>query len=79
MELKHAFEQYAATFGIKIHKFNAKNGAFNTRVFKESIISANKTVAFSGVDVHHQNRIAQRMIKTVTYDTRSMILNAIIY
>ena len=34
VEAKHAFEQYAATFGKKIQKYYAENGAFNTRVFK---------------------------------------------
>ena len=75
---KHAFEQYAATFGVEIQKYHAKNGAFNTRVFKESIIDANQTIDFSGVDEHHQNGIAERMIKTVTYRARSMLLNTMI-
>ena len=30
MEAKHAFEKYAATFGIKIQKYHANNGAFKT-------------------------------------------------
>ena len=79
MESKHAFEQYAATFGVKIQKRHTKNGAFNTQVFKEIIIAADKTIAFSGVDAHHQNGISERMINTVTYCARSIILNAIIY
>ena len=78
IEAKHAFEQYAATFGVKIQKYHSDNGAFNTRVFKESIISANKTIAFSAVDANHQNVISKRMIKTVTYRSWSMLLNAII-
>ena len=30
MEKKHAFKQYAATFGIKIQKYHADNGDLNT-------------------------------------------------
>ena len=45
---------------------------------KESIIATNQTISFSGVDAHQQNVIAERMIKTVTYIARSMLLNAMI-
>ena len=75
VEAKHAFEQYAATFGVNIQKYYAENGAFDTRVFKENIIPPNQTIDFSGVDVHHQNVIAERMVKTVTYCSRSILLN----
>ena len=67
MEAKYAFEQYTETFGLKFQKYHADNGAFNTRIFKEIIIAANQTIAFSSVDAHHQNGIYERMIKTVTY------------
>ena len=73
VEVKNLFEQYVAKFGINIQKYHAENGAFNTRVFKESIIAANQSIAFSGVDAHHQNGIAENMIKTVTYCAQSMI------
>ena len=46
--------------------------------FKEIIIYENQTIAFSDVDAHHQSGISERMIKTVTYHTRSMFLNAMI-
>ena len=54
-EAKHAFEQYAETFGIKIQKYHAETSAFNNRVVKEITITVNKTSAFSGVDIHQQN------------------------
>ena len=79
MEAKHTFEQYAATFGVKIQKYHSENGAFNTRIFKEIIISANQTISFSGVDAHHQKGMSERMINTVTYHARSMPLNKMIY
>ena len=34
VEAKKLFELYAATFEVKIKKYHADNGAFNTRVFK---------------------------------------------
>ena len=54
------------------------NVVFNTRIFRESIIAANQTIAFSVVDAQHQNRISERMIKAVTYRNRNMLLNAMI-
>ena len=78
VEAKHAFEQFTATFFVKVQKDHIDNGAFNTRIFKESIIAANQTIAFSGVDSRHQNGIAECMIKTVTYFSQSILLNAMI-
>ena len=78
VEAKHAFEKYAATFGVNIQKYHANNGAFNTQVFKESIIAENQTINFGGVDAHHQNRISECMMKTVTYRARTILLNAMI-
>ena len=79
MEAKHVFEKYAATFGVKNRRYHAGNGAFNTRIFKESIFAANKTITFSVVDAHHQNLFAYRIIMTVTYCARSILLNSIVY
>ena len=64
--------------GVKIQKYHADNGAFDTRVFKEIIVAENQTIYFSGVDAHHQNVIAECMIKTVTYCARSILLNEMI-
>ena len=75
---KHTFEEYAAKFGVKIQKYHAEHGAFNTQVFKESIITVNQTIFFSGVDAQHQNKIAERTTKTVTYREHSMIINEMI-
>ena len=77
MEEKHSFEPYAATFGVKIQKYHAENVTFNTHIFKESVIASNLTISFSGVDAH-QNRIAERMIKTFTYRAQTILLNTII-
>ena len=62
----------------KNQKYHADNGALNTRVFKESIIASNQTIDFSGVDIHHQRGIADRMINTVIYCDQRMLLNEII-
>ena len=79
VKAKHEFEKYAATFGVKIQKYHANNRAFNTQVFKDSTIAANQTIAYSGVDAHHQNGIAERMIKNITNRAQSMLLNEMIF
>ena len=58
VEAKKAFEKYVATFGTKVQRYHANYSAFNSIVFKESITVANQPTAFSGVDVHNQNRIS---------------------
>ena len=55
MEAKHTFEQYAATFGVKIKKYHYDNDAFNTRILKESIITANKIISL--MVLMHNTRI----------------------
>ena len=78
VESKHAFEQYAATFGVKIQKYHAYNGSSNTHFFKESTIVANQTISFSGVEAHHHNRISEHMINTVVYCAWSILINEMI-
>ena len=78
MEGKHAFEKYAAIFGVKIQKYHADNGAFNNRILKERRIATNQIIGFSPIYAHHQNGIAERTIKNVTYISQSTIFNAMI-
>ena len=59
IESKHKIEQWAATHSVKIKHYRADNGAFNTRVFKESVASAHQTIDFCGVNAHHQNGVVE--------------------
>ena len=79
VESKHKFEQWAATHGVKIKHYRADNGAFNTRVFKESVASARQTIDFCGVNAHHQNGVVERMIQTLTYRARALLLHAMFH
>ena len=47
--------------------------------FFENSIASNQAIDFSGVDAHYQNRIAERMIKTITYYDQIMLLNTMIF
>ncbi len=79
VESKHAFEQWAATHGVKIKHYRADNGAFNTRIFKESVAAAKQTIDFCGAYAHHQNGVVERMIQTLTYRARSLLLHAMFH
>ena len=79
VESKHAFEKWAASHGVKIKYYRADNGAFNIRVFKESVAAARQTIDFCGAYAHHQNGVAERMIQTLTYRARSLLLHAMFH
>ena len=79
VDSKHRFEQYAASHGVTIKHYCADNGAFNTRLFKESVLAARQTIDFCGVNAHHQNGVVERMIQTLTYRARSLLLHAMFH
>ena len=78
MGAKHAFECFAHTHDVTIRHYRADNGAFNTHLFKESILAARQTIDFCGADAHHQNGVAERMIGTLVFRARSMLLDAML-
>ena len=46
---KEAFERWAATFGVEIHKDHAYNVRFSEQTFKSAIEGSNKKIPFCGV------------------------------
>ena len=78
VESKHKFE-WATSHGVSIKHYRADNGAFNTRVFKESVAVAKQTIDFCGANAHHQNGVVERMIQTLTYRARALLLHAMFH
>ena len=76
VESKQKFEKFAASHGVQIRHHRADNGAFNTRVFKESVAAARQTIDFCGANAHHQNGLIECMIQTLTYRARALLLHA---
>ena len=76
VQSKHAFKAFASFHGVSIKKYCADNGAFNTRLFKESVIAVHQQIDFCGTYVHHQNSITKCMIQTITFRARSQLLHA---
>ena len=76
VQSKHSFEAFALTHGIRIKKYRADNGSFNTRLFKEAVLAANQSIDYCAAYAHHQNSIAERMIQTITFRARCQLLHA---
>ena len=67
-----------ANFGRRVKAYHIDNAPFQSVTFRESLVSENQTITFSGVGAHHQNGAAERAIKTITWWARTMMLYAII-
>ena len=78
VQSKDVFEQVMSNFGRKVKSYHTDNAPFQSKVFRESLLSDNQTITFSGVGTHHQNGAAERAIKTITWWARTMMLHAII-
>ena len=78
LQAKKAFENYAATFGVKIKAYRADNHPFSGKIFQQDCDSKNQGLDFSGVGAHHQNAVAERAIQTITSWARAMMLHAVI-
>ena len=78
VQSKDIFEQEMANFGRKVKAYHTDNAPFQSKTFRESLISDNQPITFSGVGAHHQNGAAERAIKTITWWARTMMLHAII-
>ena len=73
---KEAFERLAGSYNVLIKHYHCDNGLFDTVAFKASIIQANQTISFCGVNAHHQNGRAERRIRDVTEGARTALLHA---
>ena len=76
LEAKEAFERLAATYDVRISRYRADNGRFAERAFKQAAQQANQSLTFTGVGAHHQNGIAERRIRDLSDQARTMLLHA---
>ena len=65
----------AATFGVKIIRYNAYNGIFAEQPFIKAIEYSKHTIQYFGVGYHNKNAIVERNIQTLTLGARKLILN----
>ena len=75
---KEAFEAMCQQAGVKVKKYHADNHIFNSRLFKEHVVSSQQQIEFSRVNAHFQNGVAERKIKHVTNLSRASLFQAML-
>jgi GAG-pre-integrase domain len=75
-EAKISFERYANQSGVKICRYQADNGRFADKLFREHIQQSGQALTFCGVNAHFQNAVAERRIRKLQDHARTMIIHA---
>jgi hypothetical protein len=73
LEAKNAYEHLLQTFGHKVLAYHADNGRFAEKVFVQDVKDKAQNITYCGVGSHHQNGIAERLIRTLGEDARTML------
>jgi hypothetical protein len=60
----------------KVQDYLACSGAFKSNSIVKEINETHQLINFCGTNSHHQNRVAERVIHTISNMARSVILNA---
>jgi hypothetical protein len=76
VEAKKAFERYAKTYGVTIKHYHADNGIFAAAEFVRAIEESGQSITYCGVNAHHQNGRAEKKIRDLQDQARTMILHA---
>ena len=76
IEVKLAFERYATKFKVQIKIYQADNVRFAENKFTAAIKESGQTVTFCGVNAHFQNAVAERRIRTLQDQARTMLIHA---
>eukprot|EP00957_Ditylum_brightwellii_P154126 11729677-Ditylum_brightwellii.AAC.1 len=75
LNTKHAFEHFAQDFNIRVKHYCCDNGIFKSTAFKSDCKFQSQRQSFCGVDVHHQNGVTERAIKTITTWICAMLIH----
>ena len=75
LEGKRAYEQKAATYGVKILHYHADNGIFASKAWRESYAEARQGCTYSGVNAHFQSGIAERRIRETQEMSRTNLIH----
>jgi hypothetical protein len=76
IQAKEAFERYSNSHGVKILHYHADNGRFAENKWTEHVKASSQTMSFSGVNAHHQNGVAERRIRHLQDQARTMLIHA---
>ena len=78
VKAKRAFEAYASLHGVTVRHYHADNGRFAENLWLDAIQShrPQQTISFCGVGAHHQNGVAEKKIRDLQENARTMMLHA---
>ena len=74
VKAKHAFESAAEQRRVKILHYHANNGRFTDNAFITDCNAQWQSLSYCGVNAHFQNRIAERCIRDLQEQTRTLML-----
>ena len=66
VEARATFERLDHYHNVNIRHYHCDNRLFDTKLFKASILSANQSISFCGVNAQYQNGKIERRIGDVT-------------
>jgi hypothetical protein len=66
LDAKHAFERFAAKYGIKFIHYNCNNGHFANSASVCACKESRQKLSFCKVNAHFQNGIAERAIRDLS-------------
>lgn len=73
---KRSLDREAIDLGFKISSFRSDNGVFKSKEMMSDMHRLRQTIQFSGVGAKHQNGVAERGIRTISYLTRASLIHA---
>ena len=76
VQAKQAFEKYARQCGVIVKHYHADNGRFADNAFIEACNQAGQTISYCGVNAHFQNGVAEKRIRDLQDQARTMMLHA---
>ena len=76
LEAKRAFEAFAKSHGVTIKHYHADNGRFAEAAFMNHCKENRQTISFCGVNAHWQNGIAEKRIRDLQDQARTMLVHA---
>jgi hypothetical protein len=76
LKAQHAFELYARERGVRVRNYHADNGRFVDNAWKGGLAQEDQGITYCGVNAHWQNGIAERRIRDLKEQTRTMLLHA---
>ena len=76
LEAKEYFERDCMPQNLLLKHYHADNGRFAENTFKQDCESKMQHLNFCGVGAHQQNGVSERIIKDLTFYSRTLILHA---